>query len=253
MHKINKSSKLTIFGKKPIVEVIHSQPSMVNHIFISDSAQQDSNLQEIRELAHKHKIPMSNFSEKKVTDLVGKDAHHQGVVAELKYFPYTEFPDWLSSLDLEKNPAVMILDEVQDPHNVGAIIRTAAAAGMAAVLLPEHRQAPVTGTVFKTSAGAIMHIPVIRVGNVNQAIELLKKSKFWIYGITGEGTTSLFDYVHDSPAAFVVGSEGTGIRHLTLEKCDHTISIPMNHQVESLNASVSAALVAYEWKRKSDI
>jgi 23S rRNA (guanosine2251-2'-O)-methyltransferase len=108
----------------------------------------------------------------------------------------------------------------------------------------------VTGTVFKTSAGAALRIPVIRIGNMAQTLQLLKDAKFWIYGVVQDGATPLFDYVHDTPAVFVVGNEGSGVRDLTIKNCDVTINIPMHGDVESLNVATSAALVMYEVVRK---
>jgi 23S rRNA (guanosine2251-2'-O)-methyltransferase len=160
------------------------------------------------------------------------------------------FDDFLSSLDMSKNPAVAVLGEVQDPHNVGAIIRSAAAFGLSAVLIPEHNQAGVTGAVVKTSAGMAFRIPLVSIGNVNQTLKELKEKGFWIYGLAMHGSATLGTDAFDAPAAFVVGNEGAGIREKTLESCDVTLSIPMHPRTESLNAAVSAAVVFYEWSKK---
>ena len=144
---------------------------------------------------------------------------------------------------------------------MGAIIRSAAAFGISAVLIPEHNQAPVTGTVVKASAGMVFRIPLVSIGNVNQAIMILKEKGFWIYGLAqhqirfgaglaAEGTNTPGSEVFDTPSAFVIGNEGGGIREKTLEACDVTLSIPIHSRTESLNASVAAAIVFYEWSRK---
>ncbi|MCD8508286.1 MAG: 23S rRNA (guanosine(2251)-2'-O)-methyltransferase RlmB [Candidatus Pacebacteria bacterium] len=145
----------------------------------------------------------------------------------------------------------MLLDEIEDPHNVGAIIRSAAAFGMSAVLLPSHRQAGITSTVFKTSAGAVAKIPVIQIGNINQTVDLLKEKGFWIAGLSGEETAQkLWATTFDAPFVFVIGGEGKGIREKTKERCDFLIQIPIHPEIESLNASVAAGVAGYEWKRQ---
>lgn len=240
---------LYIYGKNPVHEVLSTRPDLVLRVYVLGSAKEPG-FESLREAAAEHRIAINSVSEKKIKQLVGEKTAHQNIVAELSEFPAIPFKEWLDDLDTAGNPSVLILDEVQDVHNVGAIIRTAAASGMQAVLMPEHRQAPVTSAVFKTSAGAVMHIPIVRIGNVNQAIEKLQEKRFWVYGLAADGDTKLFDYTHDSPSAWVVGSEGAGIRPRTQELCDYRVSIPMNDQVESLNASVSAALCMYEVNRK---
>jgi 23S rRNA (guanosine2251-2'-O)-methyltransferase len=142
------------------------------------------------------------------------------------------------------------MGEVQDPHNVGAIIRSAAAFGLAGVLIPEHNQAGVTGAVVKSSAGMAFRIPLVTIGNVNHTIKVLKEKGFWIYGLAMDGTAVLGTDAFDAPAAFVVGNEGAGIREKTLLACDVTLQIPIHARTESLNAAVSSAIVFYEWSRK---
>ena len=248
---VTKSTKVIIFGRKPIEELLATQPSIVNRIWVEDSVK-NVNFENIRKYAKQSRIAINSVPELKLRNLVGADAKHQGVVAELSYFPYTDFDKWLSNVDTSKNPAVFLLDEIQAPHNVGAIIRTAAAAGMSAVLMPEHRQAPVNGTVFKTSAGACIHIPIVRIGNVVQTLSALKEKGFWAYAIIADGETSLFDYDHTTPAVFVLGNEGDGIRRLARDKCDGSFVIPMpGNNIESLNVAATAAVVAYEYVRKS--
>jgi len=247
--KDKKPSSIYIYGKHAVSETLMARPGLVRGIYVVGSVKHIG-FEDLRDLAQNAKISINAVSEKFIEQKVGKGARHQSVVAELSSFPYTYIDEWIGTLDMNDMPACLLLDEVKDVHNVGAMIRTAAAAGMKGVLLPEHRQAPVTSTVFHTSAGTVLSIPIVRVGNVNQALEKLKKSGFWSYGLAMEGEKDLFEYEHDSPAVFVVGSEGKGLRPATEALCDFRVSIPMNEQVESLNASVSGALMMYEYMRK---
>ncbi len=187
----------------------------------------------------------------KLFDLVGK-VNDQGVVASVSMAIYIEFEEWLESFKPTNNSAVLLLDEIEDPHNFGAILRTAAAAGIDAIIVPKHRQAPVNATVFKTSAGTAGRIPIVRAVNLNQAILSLKEHKFWIAGLDQTANTLLWEQTFDVPMAFVIGNEGRGMRKKTGEHCDFLLSIPMKNSVESLNASVSAALVCYEWRRQKE-
>jgi 23S rRNA (guanosine2251-2'-O)-methyltransferase len=142
-----------------------------------------------------------------------------------------------------------VLDELQDPHNVGAIIRSAAAFGALAVIIPEHNQAPVTGTVIKTSAGMVFRIPVVKVGNINHTLRVLKDELFTISGLVMNGSTKLKNMKFDTPTVYIVGNESEGIRQKTLELCDVTLSIPMDSRCESLNAATAASVVLYEYSR----
>jgi len=237
-----------IYGKKPVEELLLSRPDIVARIYVQGSVK-GSEFEEVRSYARENKISINAVPKKKMDELVG-DVNDQGIIAEIHEFPYTDFDEWLGEVDLDSNPSVIFLDELQDVHNVGAIVRTAVATGMSAIMLPAHRQAPINNTVFKTSAGTVMHIPIIRVGNANQALKKLQDHKFWVYGLVQDGDMNIFDYVHDSPTVFVVGSEGFGIRAKTQELCDYSVSIPMTEKTESLNASVSAAVCMYEIMRK---
>ena len=184
----------------------------------------------------------------KLYELVGS-VNDQGVVAAVSHAEYIDFEEWLEEVEPNPDTAVLLLDEIEDPHNFGAILRTAAAAGISAVIVPKHRQAPVNAAVFKTSAGTAGRIPIVRAVNLNQAILSLKENKFWIAGLDMEGET-IWNHTFDVPMAFVIGNEGRGMRKKTGEHCDFLLSLPMFNNVESLNASVSAALVCYEWRRQ---
>jgi len=229
------------------MEALRNTPHVIRKVFLS----QDMHDAELRALLEKNNIPTAALASGKGKELVGKDATHQGIIATMNPSSLLmSLDDFLATLDTKKNPAVAVLGEVQDPHNVGAIIRSAAAFGLAGVLIPEHHQAGVTGAVVKTSAGMAFRIPLVSIGNVNNTLKVLKEKGFWTYGLAMQGKTTLGTEAFDAPVAFVVGNEGAGIREKTIQACDVTLAIPMHERTESLNAAVSAAIVFYEWSRK---
>lgn len=243
------AGKIYIYGRHALAEALENAPQVIRKVFLSPEVRDA----ELHALLKKHSIPTAPLAGGRGKELAGRDAVHQGVIATMDPASLLlSLDDFLASLPspLPKRTALALLGEVQDPHNVGAIIRSAAAFGLSAVLLPEHHQAGVTGAVVKASAGMVFRVPIVSVGNVNAALLALKKKGFWIYGLAAEGKTTLGAEAFDAPSAFVVGNEGSGIREKTLEACDIALSIPMHERTESLNAAVSAAVVFYEWSRK---
>jgi 23S rRNA (guanosine2251-2'-O)-methyltransferase len=239
--------KVYIYGKHALMEALESKPEVIRKVFLAP----DQSTPELRTVLEKLNIPLHPLVMDKGKELVGKDAVHQGVIAVMDPSALlVSFDEFLETLDVSSNPAVAVLGEVQDPHNVGAIIRSAAAFGLSAVLIPEHNQAGITGTVVKTSVGMVFRVPLVTIGNVNTALAKLKEKGFWIYGLAMEGAVPLGGEAFDTPSVFVIGNEGAGIREKTLEACDVSLSIPMHPRTESLNAAVSAAVVFYEWSRK---
>ncbi|MDD3531452.1 MAG: 23S rRNA (guanosine(2251)-2'-O)-methyltransferase RlmB [Candidatus Pacebacteria bacterium] len=239
--------KVYIYGKHALMEALTNAPSTIRKVFLAPN-QDDAKL---RTLLEKHAIPTSPLASGKGKELVGRDTVHQGVIAVID--PSTlliPFETFINTLDMSTNPAVAVLGEVHDPHNVGAIIRSAAAFGLAGVLIPQHHQAGITGTVVKTSAGMAFRIPLVSIGNVNNTLKMLKEKGFWTYGLAMNGSVALTAETFNAPTAFIVGNEGSGIREKTLEECDVSLSIPMHPRTESLNAAVSAAVVFYEWSKK---
>lgn len=237
-----------IYGKNTIDEALKTDHRQVEKIYLRQNLP-DAHFKSILQQASQQRVPVAHVPGKKLYQLVGS-VNDQGIVAMIGSVAYTDLGHWLETIDTADYPAVLLLNEIEDPANLGAILRTAAAAGIEAVIVPKHRQAPVSPAVFKASAGTAGRIPIVRVGNLNQTILTLKDEGFWIAGLDMEGNQPLWDLTIDRAFAFVIGNEGSGIRQKTLEHCDYTFTIPMAHNVESLNASVSAALVSYEWARK---
>ncbi len=246
--------KVYVYGKHALMEAIRNAPRSIRKVFLASHihlpAMGEDNA-ELRTLLEKFDIPSTQLTLGKGKELVGRDTAHQGVIFTINPSALlVSFEDFMASLDVRKNPAIAILGEVQDPHNVGAIIRSAAAFGLSGVLIPEHNQAPVTGAVVKSSAGMAFRIPIVTIGNVNNTLKVLKGKGFWIYGLAMNGSVSVNTEAFNAPSAFVVGNEGTGLREKTLATCDVTLSIPIHARAESLNAATAAAVVFYEWSRK---
>ncbi len=235
-----------IFGKHAIFEALTEKPEIIKRLFLD----QNIKLDEKRiALLERSKIEIRELDLRKILKVIGKDAVHQGIVAEINteklLIPYKKF---IETLDINENSALLIFGEVQDPHNVGAIIRSAAAFGLKGVLIPLHKQAPISGTVIKVSAGMAFRIPLVSITNVNSVVRDLQKRGFWIYGLEGEkGNTTTTTEIYTKPSVFIVGNEGKGLRQKTQELCDNLISIPIHPRTESLNASVAAAVVLSSW------
>lgn len=240
-----------IYGRNTLRELLERSPDMVAKIYVKTGLRGGS-VDAVFNLASAHKIPLQQVPGKKLYDLVGA-VNDQGVVAQVSSRSYLELEDWLETINLQDNPLVLMLDEIEDPHNFGAILRTAAACKVAGVIVPKHRQAPVNAAVYKTSAGMADLVKLIRVVNLNQSIIQLKEAGFWVCGLDQNSKTVYWQQKFDMPVILVVGSEGGGIRKKTLEHCDFTVSIPMKAGVESLNASVSTALICYEVVRGKEI
>lgn len=245
---MSKSDNFFIYGKNPVAEALQNRPDEIDKVFVKNSLKPAS-YQDIKDLAFGNEVSLVKVPGTKIYNLVGK-VNDQGFVAQISAAKYTPFFDWVETLVPSKNPAVLLLHGIEDPHNFGAILRSAAAAGIEAVIIPMQNQAPVNATVFKTSAGTAGRIPIIRIHNLNQGIKDLKATGFSIVGLDGSAKQTIWESDLDKPIAFMIGSEGEGIHHSNLKRCDSLVNIPMEHKVESLNASVSAALVSYEWMRR---
>lgn len=239
--------KIYIYGKHALEEALASAPNSIKKVFLSS----DINAPELKNILRKNGIQMAELKNKEASRMVGQDTSHQGVIAIADPAEImVEFDNFISSLDISENTMLVLLDELTDPHNVGAIIRSAAAFGAAGILLPSHRQAPITGVVVKSSAGMVFRVPMVSIGNVNYTIGVLKEKGFRVYGLAMEGDADVTQEEFAEPSLVIIGNEGRGIREKTLDLCDVNIRIPMSPRAESLNASVSAAVVLYEWSKR---
>lgn len=238
--------KLYIYGKHALWEALSYRPEVVRKIFFSSRIHD----LELRNLIRKRGVTISELKEKQADRMVGGDTAHQGIVAIIDGAGLSiDFRDFQAGLEVNPHTMLVLLDELTDPHNVGAIIRSAAAFGAAGVLMPRHNQAPITGAVVKASAGMVFRVPLVSIGNVNYTIGELKDAGFRIYGLEMEGTENVTEEKFEEPTLFIVGNEAKGIRQKTMELCDVKMRIPMHPRCESLNASVSTAVVLYEWSK----
>jgi 23S rRNA (guanosine2251-2'-O)-methyltransferase len=243
-------NKLYLYGRNPLKEALaKGHKGLLEHVYLTPAAETEASLVSALQKAE---LKHERVTENEIESMVGRDANHQGVCALVDDRKlYTSLEDALEKAwkDSER-PLLVLLDELQDPHNVGAIIRTASAFGASAILMPEHDQVQITSTVMKTSAGAVFSIPIVRITNVNTTLRTLKDKGYWTYALEGTGDTKLHGTTFDTPVVIVVGNEGEGVRPKTLEVCDFKLSIDISKNVESLNASNAAAVTMYEWNRQ---
>jgi 23S rRNA (guanosine2251-2'-O)-methyltransferase len=236
-----------IIGKNPVQEALRSGRS-INKVLVSDQLQHQAS-KKLEQLAKENGVIVQKVPKKKIDQLV--EGNHQGVAASVAAYEYSDIEDLFTKAE-EKGeaPFFIICDEIEDPHNLGSILRTADASGAHGVIIPKRRSVALTGTVAKTSTGAIEYIPVARVTNLARTIEELKERFVWVVGTDAKGTEDYRQLDGTMPIALVIGSEGKGMSRLTKEKCDWTVSLPMAGKVTSLNASVAASLLMYEVYRK---
>jgi 23S rRNA (guanosine2251-2'-O)-methyltransferase len=232
----------TRIGVHPVLEALRAGRPL-NRVLIAQGSS-GHRLQEIIDLCRERSIPL-RFEPREALDRVAGTAAHQGVVALGAAHHYSELEDLIAAARL-----LVVLDGVEDPHNLGAIIRTAHAAGASGVLVPERRAVGLTETVAKAAAGALEHLPVARVGNLKPVLELLKQRGFWIYGLDERGRQSYDQVDFASPTVFVLGGEGKGLHQQVGKHCDFLIRIPLSGHISSLNVSVAAGIVLFEWKRR---
>jgi len=206
-------------------------------------------VQEIIDLARERSVSV-RFEPREALDRASNSAAHQGVLAFGAAQRYAELDEVLSGAGVQ---LLALLDGVEDPHNLGAIVRTAHAAGASAVLIPERRAAGLTEVVAKAAAGALEHLPVVRIGNVSQTLEMLKKRGFWIYGLDQRGSQLYSETDYARPTVLVLGGEGQGLHELVKKHCDLLVRIPMAGAISSLNVSVAAGIVLFEWRRRHSV
>ncbi|MDE6362697.1 MAG: 23S rRNA (guanosine(2251)-2'-O)-methyltransferase RlmB [Lachnospiraceae bacterium] len=236
-----------IEGKNAVIEAFRAGRA-IDKLFILDGAQ-DGPIQTIKREAKKRDT-MIKFVTKERLDQLSETGKHQGVVAYAAAYTYAEVEDILASARSKNEaPFVFLLDNIEDPHNLGAIIRTANLAGAHGVIIPKNRSAGLTAAVARASAGALNYTPVARVTNLVQTMEALKKEGLWFVCADMDGTT-MYQLDLTGPIGLVIGNEGDGVGRLVREKCDFVASIPMKGNIDSLNASVAAGVLAYEIVRQ---
>jgi 23S rRNA (guanosine2251-2'-O)-methyltransferase len=237
-----------IAGRKPVIEALNAG-TPVEKIFILRGAHGEP-LNMIRQLARQKNIPCTD-ADKHLIDTFSSDAKTQGVVAIVGTKEYADVDEILAiASSKNEKPFLLLFDAIEDPHNLGALIRTAVCVGAHGGIIPKHNAAPVNETVAKTSAGASAHFPIAKVTNLVAAIEELKEKGVWIIGTDSKAEKGFSEIDYTLPVALVIGNEGKGIRRLVKEKCDFLVKIPMAGTFDSLNASVAGALVMYEVFRK---
>jgi 23S rRNA (guanosine2251-2'-O)-methyltransferase len=238
-----------IYGRKPVLEALRSGNRTVTRLYLLQGSR-DAILDQIESHAKAKGIPINMETRHRLDTMAGNE-HHQGVVALAEDFKYAELEDLLEQARQKNEPAFLVLlDEIEDPQNLGAIIRSADAAGAHGVVIPKHRAAEVNATVIKASAGAAEHLPSVKVTNLNETIRSLKEANVWVVGTDGEAKKNFYEYDFRQPVAIIIGNEGTGLRRLVRENCDELVKIPMAGKMSSLNASVAAALVMFEAARQ---
>ena len=239
--------ELTIEGRNAVMEAFRSGKT-IDKLFVLKNCQ-DGPVNSILREARKHDVIVS-FVAKERLDQMSKTGKHQGVIASAAAYEYAEVEDILN-LAREKGepPFIFLLDNIEDPHNLGAIIRTANLAGAHGVIIPKRHAVGLTATVAKTSAGALNYTPVAKVTNLSATMEELKKEGLW-FVCADMGGTTMYDLNLTGPIGLVIGNEGEGVGRLVKEKCDFVASIPMKGDIDSLNASVAAGVLAYEIVRQ---
>lgn len=238
--------KIFIYGKHAVKEALEYKENILQKVHFATYFDESDILKEVK----RRNLPTSSFTSVKGFKGVTDESTHQGVIAELQLSklvkPYKEF---MSDFEVTPDTCFVILGELSDPQNAGAIIRSAGAFGVSAVLISENSKTPLTGTVIKVSAGMAFKVPIVSISNINSTAEDLKKRGFWIYGLEGESKTNIDKEVFEKPTVFILGNESAGIKEKTKDVCDILLRIPMNPRCESLNVASSASVALYEWSK----
>ena len=238
---------MVISGFHAVESILIERPELIVRLFISRS--EDKRVVRVKDLAKKSKINLELVDSKKIDQLAGH-SKHQGFAAEISNLGFLSEKDVIPRLKNLTTSRVLILDSIQDPRNLGACLRSALAFEFDAVIINKDGSSPINEYVFKTSVGAILNLNIFYVTNLSRSINTLKDIGFWVLGLDGNGEGSIFSEKFSSKTAVVLGSEGSGIRKLVKENCDHLIKIPISTKVESLNISVAAGIIMYELKKQ---
>lgn len=240
-----------IIGRNPVLEALRAEREM-NKIWVSESARRGQ-MSELLRLAKQSGAPIQFVPKQRLNKLAGT-TNHQGVIASVSAYRYATLDDLFQKAESAgEKPFFLLLDEIEDPQNLGSILRTSDATGVHGVIIPKRRSAGLTEAAAKASAGAIEHVPVARVTNLSQTMEELKARGIWFVGADMEGSQDYRKVDYDLPVALVIGNEGQGISRLIKKKCDFLVRLPMKGKVASLNASVAAAVFMYEVFRKRSL
>lgn len=238
-----------IYGRHPIAEILKVRPRDLQRLFISANVKGDR-LSDLVRLAERNGVPVVTVQKSGLEDLVG-DVPHQGIVGAVLAFSYVSLEDLLAHAKAQNEaPLLVALDQVQDPHNLGSLVRSAYALGAHGLFMPKDNASDVTPTAVKSSAGATAHLPMARVTNLRRALEELKEAGLWVVGAAAEEGKAVSDVDFNDPTVIVIGSEGWGLRRLVAETCDMLVHIPMAGNLGSLNASVAGGIFLYEAARQ---
>ena len=237
-----------LIGRNAVTEALRAGRG-INKILLADG-DREGQVSEITALAKERGIILQFVERSKIESIAG-GLRHQGVLAYVAPVAYAELDDILAKAEAAGEPPfLLLLDELEDPHNLGALLRTADATGVHGVLIPKRRSVPLTATVAKTSAGAVEYVPVARIGNISQTLKALKEKGFWVAGADMDGSQNYYEADLTGPLVLVVGSEGKGMGRLTKEQCDFIVKMPMVGKINSLNASVAGSILMYESMRQ---
>lgn len=242
----NESGDELLVGRNAVTEALRAGRG-INRVLLVPG---DRKAAELENLAREHNVPVEHVKRERIETVAG-GMRHQGVLAWAAPVPYATLENILHRAEEKGEPPFLILlDELEDPHNLGALLRTADATGAHGVLIPKRRSVPLNATVAKTSAGAVEYVPVARIGNIVQTLKALKAKGFWVAGADMDGAQNYWEADLTGPLVLVVGSEGHGMTRLTKENCDFIVRMPMVGQINSLNASVAGSILMYESMRQ---
>jgi len=251
-NKGERSRTSEIFGVNPVIEALRAKRRPVREITIANGTK-DARLAQLIELARAEQVPV-HYAPRPELDRASGNAVHQGVLARIAAAEYADADELLDAIgELVSNgpaPLVLVLDGIEDPHNLGAILRTAECAAVNGVFVPERRAAGLTETVGKASAGAIEYVPVARATNLSRLIDQLKKRNVWVVGTAADASLDYTGWDWSRPSAIVMGGEGSGLHRLVREHCDALVRIPVLGHIESLNVSVASGIILYEALRQ---
>ncbi len=234
-----------IFGVLPVLEILRANSRRIEKIMIAEGSR-EKRISEIWQLAKENGVQLQKIPRENLSRYTEEGANHQGVIAIVASADYTDADELLEKIAAKENSLTLILDGVEDPRNLGAILRVAECSGADGVFIPEHRAVGLTETVVKTAAGATEYIKIAKVKNLNRLIEELKSHNIWVVGTSAEAETDYTEWDWSQSSALVLGSEGKGLHRLVAENCDMLVKIPMRGKIESLNVSVACGVILFE-------